>query len=534
MSSPRKIITYLNVLIAILVAINVVIPVQAARVELSARVGFGGYVVPGRWTPLRLELSGETSAGRIEIHRQDRSRRPVIETFELSATGKEINIECPVYSGETGSRLRVKWLDGGTLLAEATVDTAERIFPGHLLLTVDVPPSVERAIENSLGEQEPLLTVSVTLNELPQSAMGYDGVSAIVMTDPGPLLNPAQLRAVRSWLAGGGQLVLSGPRPGDSGLISTILPEIPMSPKTSWGLGKVIIIENFNVEPKEAWKGIVELEPFVTTYRLTPSQLLFDEGSQAPFLPKSPWLPGLFVVVWAIVGFGLGQMRRQSLRWWLLFLLIASISAFTYGQWLAGRWYKGASVETRVVYLPGTNGMYFNSRINPLRKGRWVGMDYQPLPWGIAVDSAWNETGILSPGKDTPLYWHHNTVQSRWHALAGADGGMILQGCMANVSYTPETVADSLVQSALAVAWWDGEQWLIPGEDQSNEGWRISKEAPEWFVEQSQWFERIQQISTKQGWLVGYGALPQASWCVQNISVEPVWWFMPVPMEVKE
>jgi hypothetical protein len=530
MSGIGRIVAFLLALFVI----NVVMPVHAERVEMSVEVGFGGYVVPGRWNPLRLELLGETGAGRIEFHRQDRNRRPVIERFDLSAVGNGLIIECPVFSGETGSRLQVKWFDGKRLLAESTVDTAKRIFPGHLVLTVGVPPPVEETIEESLSEQEPILTAAVALIELPQSTMGYDGVSAIVMTDPGPLLNPAQLRSIRSWLAGGGQLVLRRPRPGNSGIASALLPQLPTAQKISWGLGKISFMGKFDEEAKEAWQGVIKLAPFITDYRLTPSRIFIDEGLKVSPLPKSPWLPGLFVTIWAMVGIVLSRMPRRSLRWWLLFSLIASFLAFSYSQWLALRWYRGASVQTRAVYLPGTNGAYFDCHVNPLYTGKWVGVDYQPLPWDITVDSDWDETGLLSPGKDTPLYWCHSTVQSRWHVLSDDTGGMNLQGWLPSSLDTSEKLADSLIRSALSVAWWDGTQWFTPSEDQDQDGWQPIEEVPEWFVEQNQWFQRIQQISPQLGWLVGYGALPQESWYVQKTSVKTAWWVLPLPVEVAE
>ena len=187
----------------------------AAGVVLSVTAGYEGYVVPGRWTPLTIEVTG-TMDGWVQVARLHQGLPVVTEEYRCRVEDETRRLLIPVFVEETGSRLEVRLVEGGKVLGRVEVDLLAKVFPGHLILTVNLPAwhrqtppqhGVGPVLSSARG-QEPVLVIPVEFSALPGSALAYDGVSALVVNGDLAVLNPLQAQALRAWLAGGGSLLL--------------------------------------------------------------------------------------------------------------------------------------------------------------------------------------------------------------------------------------------------------------------------------------------------------------------------------------
>ena len=200
--------------LALLFAVILCLLVQAlptAGVVLTVTAGYEGYVVPGRWAPLAIEVSGAMD-GWVQIARLHQGLPVVTEEYRCRVEDETRRLLIPVFAEETGSRLEVRLVEDGKVLGRVEVDLLEKVFPGHLILMVNLPEWHQQARRGqavgpvlfSTYGQEPVLIIPVEFSALPGAALAYDGVSALVVNGDLAALNPLQARAIRSWLAGAG------------------------------------------------------------------------------------------------------------------------------------------------------------------------------------------------------------------------------------------------------------------------------------------------------------------------------------------
>ena len=188
---------------------------NAAGIQMQVTLGYNGYVIPEHWTPLRIQINGPLdAASRVEIIRHEtETQHDVAESYLLQGVNR---LECPVFAAESLKNITVRLLEGNELVAEQILNLKARVFPGHLALTVNLPAIETQAIGQTLLPVEPILALPLDIYDLPGLGLDYDGVSCLVLNEPKPILNPAQLKSLRFWLTGGGKLIVCGADPGSS------------------------------------------------------------------------------------------------------------------------------------------------------------------------------------------------------------------------------------------------------------------------------------------------------------------------------
>jgi hypothetical protein len=298
----------------------------------TAELGFAATVPTGTWVPLRLSAGPSVPPWVLDVTPGGRFRFPGPGTWEV-----------PVFVPAALETLGLTISAGGWTRQEFRFPAASRGFPGHLILTDGLGPEDQERLEGLLLPGEPIRVEPMAPASWPTSALGWEGVSAVVAQDPGTILSPAQIRAVEVWIASGGHLVLVGsPENG-----SSVAAQIGSPP----GLGTIVHTPS---PPTAAWGRLLNLQPFGTVRNLGT-----NFGPERP--PANPRLPGISRIHIGILvgwGVGLGLLGLGRKRGWpplLVWTALAVGVVIGFGPTDADR---GILVHTRQIVLPGDLGRY--------------------------------------------------------------------------------------------------------------------------------------------------------------------------------
>ena len=189
-----------------------------SRNTMDIQLGYGGFVIPQHWVPLQIQVNQTIEKARIEIIRINQSQSNVTTTSDSVIEDYIMlnlnRLEVPIFMAKNLKELKIRLFSGSQLVTEEVVDLKTKIFPGHQVLAINLATEDQQEIEKLLLPIEPVLVVPINFRELPICLLNYDGASGLVIRKFKPLLSPAQLVALRSWLSEGGRLVVSG-RPED-------------------------------------------------------------------------------------------------------------------------------------------------------------------------------------------------------------------------------------------------------------------------------------------------------------------------------
>jgi len=476
-----------------------------AGFRLETDFGFDEVAAAGRWAPLRINWDDAPPGARLEVTRFGREdREGPTETFVAASSG---SVECPVPVLEGLSGLRVRMSVGSEILAERRLRPLDRAFPGHLVLALGLPSELLRAIAASLQPLEPVRALEIAPLALPALPLDLDGVAAMVLRDPGRSLSPAQIAALRSWLAAGGRMAVLDAREGEAGLVSSL--GVPGSGRSrSYGLGA---IESF-AEPPEAlaggsdpafWRRTLALRPFGHDGRLAAGRLP-DLAGKLPGLP-SPVLsmePAVafigmlwffFLVLAARKARGAGWMASIS----ILFALLAipcSSAVQTVRRGLAAG-------TTRALVLPD-GSILAGGTVEGLQARGWDPLLRLVPKRGLGFSFGGSETGTLGPSP-TALRLEHDATLARASPLSVVDGvGEFLtfsaprpgrrvttasQSASSAAASGPESFAKQLRGRALLARAGQPRSWFVS----SPSGWTATDPAPASLGRDSAWALRL-------------------------------------------
>ena len=501
-------------------------PGLADGARLRAELGFGGYVVPGRWMPLVVTVSGAVESARVEvIHEEEGPAGKAVESLPCPPPGGGNRVEYPLFAAATGSAVLVRLVAGDQILAKQHLRTDVKVFPGHLVLAVGLPAVTQQALGQILLPAEPVLAVERGLAELPNIPLGYDGVSGLVMADPGPVLNPAQTKSIRAWLAGGGRLVICAARPGAEGLAASFLPAdrpaVAGTQEVPLGFGRLVLVDNQPSELSLAeWRRFLPLPPYAQALRITASRFFAGRDSlraQIPSLARGYlWLLG----GWAAASLGLCLLaRRKGLVLLLVLTVIATSAAVPAGSWYMRTWRRGAVVRTRAIILPQGGGLLVNTGIELARAGRWRMTGTQASPWGVTIDLQGEGQGRLAPRSKPPLIWRHHVPTPSHVARLTGSTGLSLAGWL-----PPLPGPGGLPPTSREQVLWDGKSWQ-PG----RRGGRMGMEqCPAWLRGESDWLAALAALAPGSQWLIGYGSLPGLTLAIQGGAENEAYWAKPL------
>lgn len=528
-------------------------PLNAAGIQIVTVLGYNGYIIPEHWVPLQIQLKGmNESSARIEIIREDQTGAlpQRVESFLLHGVNRA---ELPVFAAEDTKSIKVRVLAGNQLLAEQILDMKSKVFPGHLVLTANIPAIETQSIEQSLLPIEPVMAVPISIHDLPNMGLNYDGVSCLVLNDPEPVLNPAQLKALRYWLAGGGKMVVLGAaqdmilsalgvRPVDpvkdsSDILKADIPitDIPIT-DIPLGLGNIRIIRNHFPENMPGgnigiWQKWLALKPYHETARLAVVHCFLNEPwGQENKKPNYPFSGiAIILTIWMVVALCIIWRRPKNLLVsFLIFTLVSAGLMIPLAGYLTAIWRRGALIHSRAVILP-ESGMLLESNIQ-LKPSQGAS------PWGTEIKLGREEQGRINSRGRKDSAWNHGTAYSLYSVYAWDTTMLQLMGAFPDVSVVPDPIRASLrkrdqriIPVTTQTVLWDGKQWrVLKRTKNGGRQWAIQEEAPAWLKDDESWLRKLQSLWPGTAWLCGRSVLPTPLQLQIQTGASPeVYWAMP-------
>ncbi len=537
----------LTILIAIIAAWLSVQPGLGAGVTLNARVGFGGYLVPGAVMPVMVEMNRTVADGRLEIIGKDQTGAfSIIHRFPVQNSKR---VEASVFINETYHALKLRLISGPDLLIETKLAPELKIFPGNLVLTVQTPASAQQAIERALLPAEPVLVVPLGIADLPGTALNYDGVSGLALSDPGPVLTPIQIGALKAWLAIGGRMVLGGVRSGQNSLLAAL----GIDAIDRWqsfyavGFGGITVFrEEFADLKQEAsqWQGLLNLKPYSDLSRLRINRI-FPGFKTAPWRNPSEQSSqavlylAMILILWVISGLAIVvPAKRSRLVLLVCFTLLWTGAAFPVGNWLTGLWRRGAEIHSRTILLPEVGWMLTDVKVRLTRFQSGRSVNFQASPWGGRVGLGEGDYGTVKARNQLGVFtWSHGLSRSNTVVKTAAPGLVNLNGWFPNTSITKGINRRELAQLAgpnTEAVIWDGRDFYRALIFFIKNGRVKLEQPPEWLLEENEWLERLSRFSPDTVWLIGSGPLPDLVVKIEKGVFPGGLWALPLLEEVQK
>jgi hypothetical protein len=181
---------------------------------IAARALLQGHVRQGAWFAIAVDLenAGPTVTGELRVAGGSDSKSRFGVPVEL-ATGSRKTYLLYAQPPGFGANVKVQLVDGETVVSEAVVaialhDNAQLVTgvvsenPARIVGELDLLPGATGVA--------PTIT-TLTPADLPERIQAWSGLDRLVWQDvDASALTPAQLAALRTWLAGGGRLVIVG------------------------------------------------------------------------------------------------------------------------------------------------------------------------------------------------------------------------------------------------------------------------------------------------------------------------------------
>ena len=213
-------------------------PVAAAEdgLTMTARALLQGHVRSGSWFAVAVDLAnaGPTVNGELRITGGADSRTRFSTPVEL-ATGSRKQYLLYALPPSFGGNMKVQLVDGESVLAEAPVAVASHDQqqlvvgvvaenPARIVGELDLP-----ANQNSVAP----VIATLTPADLPERIQAWSAIDRLIWQDTdAAALTSGQLAALRTWIAGGGKLVIVGGTAGADSLAGFPDDLLPYRPTT--------------------------------------------------------------------------------------------------------------------------------------------------------------------------------------------------------------------------------------------------------------------------------------------------------------
>jgi hypothetical protein len=232
---PSRVPVAIMVLAILLIALTTVPAVMAADgLTMEANVLLDGHARVGRWMAIDVHLAnaGPAVTGELRLAGGAQGKTRFSTPVDLPTQSDKVYrmyVQPPAF----GRKVDITLVDGATTVATTSATftihdptqlivgvVAER--PGDIIGGLDLLPN-----QNAIAP----LTVALTAADLPERVEAWNTLDRLIWQDTdASTLSPAQLDALRGWIAGGGRLVIVGGTSGPSSLSAfpdTLLPYRP-------------------------------------------------------------------------------------------------------------------------------------------------------------------------------------------------------------------------------------------------------------------------------------------------------------------
>jgi hypothetical protein len=223
--TPRPARLTVTIVAAILLVAGMLVPTAAAAdgaFTMTARALLQGHVRQGGWFAIAVDVqnAGPTVTGELRVGGGVDSKTRFGTPVEL-ATGSRKTYILYAQPPTFGGSVKVQLVDGERVVAEAQVaialhDQQQLVVgvvsenPAKLVTEIKLLPSATGA---------PSALATLTVDDLPERLQAWSALDRLVWQDvDAATLSPAQLAALRGWIAGGGRLVIVGGTAGADSL----------------------------------------------------------------------------------------------------------------------------------------------------------------------------------------------------------------------------------------------------------------------------------------------------------------------------
>lgn len=187
---------------------------EASPLVLAARAGFDGYYRDGYWLPVRVTLTNNGSSVdgqlRVATTRYDGTESIFARSVSLPTQSHK---EFFMYVNAEGylTQLKVEMYSGTSKLATANARVSQAGATDLLYGVVAGSPSAF----NALADVDPVagagLLAQLDLSDVPEHAQALKPLDVLVFSDVDTgQLSEAQRLALKSWVSGGGRLIVAG------------------------------------------------------------------------------------------------------------------------------------------------------------------------------------------------------------------------------------------------------------------------------------------------------------------------------------
>lgn len=182
---------------------------QDSTIALSVEPAYGGVYRPRSWLPVRVALENRGPDRQVEVQIGARDGTQYAVALDLPNSSRKLALVY-VYIPTSTQRLQVRLLSDGSEIHSDAV----RLQPAPALsriVGVIAGPGPAPRLPARLPSGPTLVTVPLTLDDLPERAEGLSSFDALVLDDvAGADLGPAQRTALREWVLRGGQVIVGG------------------------------------------------------------------------------------------------------------------------------------------------------------------------------------------------------------------------------------------------------------------------------------------------------------------------------------
>lgn len=184
----------------------------APVIALSAEAGFGGYVKPGAWTPVRISVSNSGDAAEAEVMLTSGNSESTARAISRVSLFNGARRSLTLYAPPGMTSLKVDVLVDGRSVASTSPAGRPLSEGDRLSLTVSEPLDAF----NFLGDgRTPAggrsYVAQARVEQLPDTGPALDSVDVIVFNNVDTSqMSTAQRNALRAWLVSGGHLIIGG------------------------------------------------------------------------------------------------------------------------------------------------------------------------------------------------------------------------------------------------------------------------------------------------------------------------------------
>ena len=200
------------IFLAFLLWIPPLVRAQGA-VTLEAQAGFDGYCKSGHWLPIRvtLENQGMDLTGRLEVSVGYATQTTTYaQPVDLPGVSRKETFLYVYPEDTTNHALTVNFVSGGKVLADSKLNvTCVRGDEALVALIAETPSAFSGLRLGRYGGRP--VTAQLQPGDLPDQSAALRALDVLVISgvDTG-LFRPAQIQAIQQWVAGGGQLLVTG------------------------------------------------------------------------------------------------------------------------------------------------------------------------------------------------------------------------------------------------------------------------------------------------------------------------------------